>query len=548
MKSYDIDKSQKLRGGYYTPSDIAYAIIKKIIDTKNKNVLEPSFGDGAFIKEVIKRKLVLGENINMIKKTINGIELDRGEYNKFCSQIKKEYNFSFSNLICNDFFEWYDNEKRTFDVVIGNPPFIRYQIFPEPSRTKALNHSLREGVKLNKLTNMWVPFVILSTAKLKDNGCLGMIVPAELLQVSYAGPLRKYLLDVFETVVLFTCNELLFSGAEQETIILFALNKNSKSRIHNKIEIIESNTKIELINSIEKYRKKSNIGTISSTHSQDKWTKYFIKKNNMLFIQSLKNDNRVIQFKNYFSVDVGVVTGRNNFFVITKIIAEKYKLHEYIKPIICRAYHIREEIFFDTNWEELWNKGEAVGLLDFNNLDKKIPKEVSKYLEYGMINHVDKGYKCSSRKDWYKVPSIWRPDAFMFRQIHDFPHLVINNANAVSTDTIHRVKKNENTEFNQVLFYTYLTAITAELEGRSYGGGVLELEPSEAEKLLVPNPKYIDFKQLDYQVTRKENGKFLRENSYYILSNLLNFTYNEIEILENSYNKLFNRRTNRKKN
>src|SRR5438034_3856231 len=34
--------------------------------------------------------------------------------------------------------------------------------------------------------------------------------------------------------------------------------------------------------------------------------------------------------------------------------------------------------------------------------------------------------------------------------------------------------------------YTHLTAASAEIEGRSYGGGVLELEPTEAERLLVP--------------------------------------------------------------
>ena len=34
--------------------------------------------------------------------------------------------------------------------------------------------------------------------------------------------------------------------------------------------------------------------------------------------------------------------------------------------------------------------------------------------------------------------------------------------------------------------YTYLTAASAEIEGRSHGGGVLELEPTEAERLLMP--------------------------------------------------------------
>jgi adenine-specific DNA-methyltransferase len=35
-------------------------------------------------------------------------------------------------------------------------------------------------------------------------------------------------------------------------------------------------------------------------------------------------------------------------------------------------------------------------------------------------------------------------------------------------------------------FYNSLTLLSAELEGRSYGGGVLKLEPTEAERLLLP--------------------------------------------------------------
>jgi hypothetical protein len=135
----------------------------------------------------------------------------------------------------------------------------------------------------------------------------------------------------------------------------------------------------------------------------------------------------------------------------------------------------------------------------------------------------------------------------MFRQIHDFPHLVVNKAGAVSTDTIHRVKRHTEEPFHQVLFYTYLTAASAEIEGRSYGGGVLELEPTEAEKLLVPNPRSIDYRKLNYTVLREENGKFLEKNSHYLLGELMGFSSGEIGILENIYKKLFNRRKARKR-
>jgi adenine-specific DNA methylase len=546
MKMPTVEQSRKLRGGYYTPSDIASVIVERILDSPKKNILEPSFGDGSFILEAIKRKLFLGEDIKTIKSTITGVELDNTEHNKLTSFVRSNYNTNFHNLICDDFFSWFNRENNYFDVVIGNPPFIRYQSFPEPARTKALDYSLFEGVKLNKLSNIWVPFVILSTALLKENGHLGMVVPAELLQVSYAGPLRKYLLDAFENIALFTCNELLFENAEQETIIVLAFNKKSNNVKKGNIEVIETNVKSDLVNSIRNYKLKSKKSILF--HSSEKWTKYFLKKDDVLFIQSLKNDDRVIQLNKYFDIDVGVVTGKNNYFVVTKEMTEKYDLFEFVKPAIGRSFHIRDEIFHTKDWKELWNKGEPVGLLDFNILNGNIPKNVKDYLNIGILNNVDKGYKCSARKEWYKVPSIWIPDAFMFRQIHDFPHFVINNAKAVPTDTIHRVRQNTDKKFNQVLFYTYLTAVSAEIEGRSYGGGVLELEPTEAEKLFVPNPKYIDLKQLDYSVSRKENGKFLYENSYFVLKKFLNFSTEEIAILERTYKKLFFRRTSRKKN
>jgi hypothetical protein len=56
----------------------------------------------------------------------------------------------------------------------------------------------------------------------------------------------------------------------------------------------------------------------------------------------------------------------------------------------------------------------------------------------------------------------------------------------------------------QLVFYfvNSLTALSAELEGRHYGGGVLELVPSEIDELLVPvaGPRDVDLKSLDTKI------------------------------------------------
>ncbi len=66
-------------------------------------------------------------------------------------------------------------------------------------------------------------------------------------------------------------------------------------------------------------------------------------------------------------------------------------------------------------------------------------------------------------------PSVWVPDGFAFRQIYDFPLMVLNSSGATSTDTIHRMRshgaKPERLIANT---YTWLTAASAEIEGRSF--------------------------------------------------------------------------------
>lgn len=545
MGNKAVSSEQKLRGGYYTPATIAAAITKWALSSKTSSVLEPSFGDGAFIKEIVSAKIELGAEIPEISETVFGTEIDSLEYAKTLSQLRSSFSTDFGQLSNSDFFSWFRQNKKLYNAVVGNPPFIRYQNFPEPSRSAALSLSRDYGVVLNKLTNIWAPFLVLSAALLKHNGKLGMVIPAELLQVSYAGPLRKYLVDSFRNISVVTCNDLLFDDAEQEVVVVLASGKHSNPVHRANIEVLQTRTREELVEAIQNPKKTRQPKNI--LHSTEKWTKYFLDQDEIDLMRSLKTDKRVVPFREYFEVDVGVVTGRNDFFIINRQLAEAYDLTEFVRPVIGRSHQLTDEVLTRADWKRHWDAGASVGLLDFTSLNGTIPNNVLRYLRTGLSRNVHKGYKCSIRKEWYKVPSIWAPDAFMFRLIHDFPHLVLNKASAISTDTIHRVRRTRNENFPSALFYTYLTAASAEIEGRSYGGGVLELEPTEAEQLLIPNLQLVDTTSLNHAVSRKENGKFLKKNSDFVLREVLGFSVSEVTLLESIYEKLFARRKGRKK-
>ena len=172
------------------------------------------------------------------------------------------------------------------------------------------------------------------------------------------------------------------------------------------------------------------------------------------------------------------------------------------------------------------------------------------YIKLGESLGVHAGYKCRIRKVWYSVPSVWVPDAFLFRQIHHYPKLVLNTAQVVSTDTIHRVKIYDKNNSDLLIgsFLNSLTFAFSEVYGRSYGGGVLELEPNEAEEVFIPYFPGIklDLELQDRLMRTKSVNEALDYTDELLLSRGLGLNKKDIDSLREIWSKLSKRRTNRK--
>ena len=184
-------------------------------------------------------------------------------------------------------------------------------------------------------------------------------------------------------------------------------------------------------------------------------------------------------------------------------------------------------------------------LLDLTPLNgSRLSGKLRSYIQLGEDREIHKGYKCSIRTPWYAVPSIWTPDGFAFRQIYDFPRMVLNRAQATSTDTIHRLSCKSSPEKVIANCYTHLLAASAEIEGRSYGGGVLELEPTEAERLLVPAQlqKAVSISEVDKLVRAGRLDDLLRENDRLILIKGIGLSKADCAMLREIWIKMRDRR------
>ncbi len=508
--------AQKLRGAYYTPLLLAEKIVEYFKDDFSlKTLLEPSCGDGVFFEAIINKKII--QNLS----NLEGIEIEKTEAEKLSIKLAPYKNVKIQN---EDFFDFYKNnsDSKRYDLILGNPPYIRYQYLTEEQRAEMSEILTSHKMKSNKLINTWVAFVVACVHLLSENGRIAFVIPAEILQVAYAEDLRFYLSENLANITLLTFRDLVFPDIEQE-IVVFIGEKNTDQK---GIRIVEFKNLDDL--NIEQ-TKQTEFQILSNVH--EKWTKYFTSKRENDLISSIKNDNRFQKLSDCALINVGVTTGNNKYFSVDKTTAQKYDLESISLPLIGRSSHANSIYFNHSDWKENVEDGKAALLVNFpeNSFDSYSEKQ-KEYIKLGEKKGLNTGYKCSIRENWYQIPSIWIPDAFFLRRNNLYPKFVLNFCNAISTDTMHRIKFNEGVEPERIVlsYYNSISFAFTEICGRSYGGGVLEILPGEVGNIYVPKLDSIPIKKV--RKVLGEIDEIIRNNED--IEKVLNLVDEEILVTE----------------
>ena len=535
-----IEGYNKLRGGYYTPKKIAEFIATWAIRTKNDEILEPSCGDGSFISAIADRLHEMGASDQSIKHNVTGVELDKVEASK-ASQYGP-------NVVQSDFFTYYqkciDGEKE-FDVIVGNPPFIRYQNFEEEYRKVAFELMTKHGFQPNRLMNIWLPFLVLACKALKPDGRVGMVIPAELFQVDYAAEARLFLSNYFESLTLVTFKKLVFDDIQQEVILLLGERKSSKQGIR----VVELDGLESLISAGQTCLEVAEVKKLD--HSKDKWVKYYLSNEELNLLDRLNKSSKITNATDLYDVNVGLVSGENAFFVINQEIVDKFHLQESVVPIISRTDQIKGLELAEQDYENLVKAGKKVYFFEPADLPiDELPKSQRKYIQWGEAQEYNKNYKCRIRPRWYHVSYTWRAEAFLVRQANLYPKMVLNNKHALVTDTLHKVRFHEGVDGRTVVgaFLNTYTLALSETLGRSYGGGVLTFEPGEMRKMRIPMiaADKLDLDKMDALQREGKIDDILQYTDEILLHQGLGLTAHEVELLHNIWSKMKDRRLSRK--
>jgi len=538
MQFKEFQTEQKLRGGYYTPLDLAVFISKWVLSENSyKKILEPSCGDGVFFEAISK---VTRSTVH-----VEGFEIGKGEAKKTQERCAGIGNIN-ASIHANDFLKWvlkHAQDGESFDGVVGNPPFVRYQYLPAETQITAERVYQLYGLPFRRHTNAWVPFVIASIGLLRPGGRLGMVLPAEILHVMHAQAVRNFLGKNCKRILIFDPEELWFEKTLQGAVILLAEKKLTTREKSLGIGIVRTSGKSFLDSNPNKYFQSANY--INGKTIEGKWTRALLNNDELNIFDGIAGNEQVFPFSEIAKVDVGLVTGANNFFLVPDGTVKEYNLGEWAHPMFGRSEHCPGVIYDKKQHERNASKGLPTNFLWFNvTSGKELNSRARAYIEKGEKLNLHKRYKCRIRTPWYKVPSVYATRIGMLKRAHNIPRLILNNLEAFTTDTAYRIRACQIPPERLVsCFINTITALSAELEGRHYGGGVLELVPSEIEKVIIPVPTRIkiNLRELNKGIREMSIEEVLQKQDRIILGGI-GLTEHEQGVLFEAWNKLRCRR------
>ncbi len=543
-------QNKKTLASFYTPQRVAQVLTDWAITDPSTTVLDPSFGGCAFLYAALETLRRMGNPAP--GRQIYGIDIDPDAQSYleplFLADATPE------QFVTADFFnvapDYFGDG--LFGAVVGNPPYIRYHDITDEAQERAVARLKSFNIQISGRASYWAYILMYSMQFLRRGGRLAMVLPGAFLHTDYSAQVRESLIQHFEQVTIYLLQERVFDGTEEESVLLCAAG----ARKHHKALRIGA---VAEVSDLEQAFKDthSSTRTLDNAQGDGEWLRALIEPGTLALYDQLVETPNVIRMGEWVKTRIGVVTGNNKYFILSRAEQEQRNISDdYLLPIIRRPTHLRGLWVRDEDLQILAENGSKFLLLALSRVKSKLPTSLQDYIQHGQEIGVSRARKCRDRHPWYVVPHTFVPPAFMPCMSAAWPRLVVNRSRYTCTNNILRILWEEERPAEDWLrlalgTLSTLSQLSAELVGRSYGGGVLKLEPKELARLAVP---LVPLEDNDGIVN--EVDSLLRQNRLLdateivdaaLLKADIGLTKSELERLRTARNRLFLRRRQHRK-
>ncbi|WP_257938790.1 type IIG restriction/modification system [Campylobacter lari] len=486
-------------------------------------------------------------------------DFDENEAKKEFAKLKKLYESIFDLESANPFewrFEFSEvldegGNFQGFDLIIGNPPYIRQEDIKELKPNLAKNYKVYKGT-----SDIYTYFYELGFNVLKQNGVLSFITSNKYTRAGYGEALREFLLKNTTLLEYIDLNGIkVFESATVDTSILSFEKAKTKD---NKFKYLAPST--ELL--------KENDFNIESILNFNKIAQSSLSKESFTFNDESTNalkakiEKHGTPLKDWHGLNIyrGILTGFNEAFIITtekrdeilakcKDEAEKERTAKLIRKML-RGRDIKR---YSYEWAGLWvinthngyksksgEKIEAINIDEYPSLKQHL-KPYYKTLE----KRTDKGKtpynlrNCAYLEEFEKEKIVWNPVSgeYLFSYIKE--HIFFNNSLFMMTLDVFSLKYIL-AFMNSNCYKWLITLKTNLIQTGSYAYGAKDkIERLPIPKINSKNEKLanelislvdeiLNLKEQD----KKANTSPLEEKINNIVYMLYNLTKEEIKIIE----------------
>ncbi|EDP8081896.1 class I SAM-dependent DNA methyltransferase [Campylobacter jejuni] len=484
-------------------------------------------------------------------------DFDEKEATKEFANLKKEYDNIF-NLESNHPFEWRfefpeilddDGNFKGFDLIIGNPPYIRQEEIKELKNTLSKNYKVYKGT-----ADIYTYFYELGFNVLKENGILSFITSNKYTRAGYGEALREFLLKNTCILKYIDLNGIkVFDSATVDTSILS----------FEKIKIKENTFKYLSLNNELLKNYDFEISAIKEflNISQNSLSKEsFAFNDESTNALKTKIEKLGTPLKEWYGLNInyGIKTGYNEAFIITtekkdEILAkckdedEKERTAKLIRKML-RGRDIKR---YSYEWAGLW----VIGTFPSLKIDIEQYPALKQYLSQFLPRIEQSGEKGCRKKTsnkWFETQDniayyeefekekiVWNPVSgeYLFSYIKE--HIFFNNSLFMMTLDVFSLKYIL-AFMNSNCYKWLITLKTNLIQTGSYAYGAKDkIERLPIPKINSKNEKLADelINSVDEILKAKEqdknaNTQELENKINSLVYKLYNLTEDEIKIIE----------------
>lgn len=469
---------QRKRGSFATPPELARDVAAAVAEYAN---LDPSdmvdFGDPAVGNGVLyaaAREAVGGDRINSARV----VEIDEIT----ARSTSQRWRRSGISVLTGDFLG-VPAEEGAWSLVLANPPYRRSQDISQDLSHLRGQIASRLGIKVTARSDLYVYFVLQADAWLRQGGIAAWILPSEFQVTGYGAALRRYLSANVELLRLHTYDsrDPLFDKALASTCVVI-LRKNSPTP--------GNHAKVSSGGTLSAPMRVREVSTSALANSA-RWS--FAALDHTTHTRA---DPQEVRLGDIFTFRRGIATGANSYFVLSDSQVEKMGVHkEWIRPLVPRARQLqggrigRDEDGNPTPPSGRW-------LIDTPATIDEIRPQSPAFADY--LQRVERAvgdrYLVARRPSAFKQESR-EPAPFLFvymaKRDGTTPRFLMNESRAIHLNNLigmyPRESLRERFADMEEVFAALRSIGVAQLEraGRSYGNGLLKLEPRELTALKV---------------------------------------------------------------